>query len=277
MLTIKSTACAGILLGLVATNAFADPYGSPYGSAKFGWTQEKATHIKNTAVSGDTTNPPIKSNFQHSTYVYGGALGYQYTGFLAPLRMEGEYLYRSNVEHNSSPILLTGTSTMTSNLYTQTILGNVYVDIPITNMFQLFIGGGGGLANTRTHTKRDSSGTITKNETDRDAVSWMATAGLSIKPIEWIAVEASYRYSDLGSVRWGVGDIELTSNSYTANEVMVGIRLIAPDGKKKPQQRHQATEYTPVPVIVRDQSYPQDNTSERSRRQKAAGDTKADK
>lgn len=275
MRKMKLTACAGILLGFVSTCAMAD-YGSPYGAGKFGWTQEKASSIENTAVSGDTTSAPTKNNMQKSTYLYGGALGYQYNGFIAPIRFEGEYLYRATIDHNSDPILVGGTSSMKTNLYTQTIMGNLYLDIPITDMFLFFVGGGGGLANTRTHTTRTASTVVTKNETDRDAVTWMATAGMTIKPADWFALEASYRYSNLGSVRWSVGDIELTSNNFTANEVLVGFRLTAPgSAKPKPVQRYQASEYSPP--AVKEQNYPQDNSNERARRQKAAGDTKADK
>jgi opacity protein-like surface antigen len=264
----------------------ADYYGSPYISGKFGITQMQANNITN--ISPTTIpNPPTVTTMERSSLVYGGSVGYQfdgYNGFSIPIRFEGEYLYRSLVDYDDNPIVVTGINALSSNLYTQTILGNIFLDIPVTEMFQFFVGGGGGLSNARTHSKIYDIATgalLETSITDRDAASWMASAGINVKPLKWIAVELSYRYSDLGSVRWtsaGTND-DLQSNNFIANEVFLGVRLIAPSSEKPPAaQRYQATEYV-APAPVKEQNYVpvKNNTNERARRQKAAGDVKADK
>lgn len=274
------SACAGILLGFASLSAMAD-YGSPYFSAKGGLSQMEAKEISNVNLLAPGT--PSTNNMQHSSYVYGGALGYQfngYEGFSVPVRFEGEYMYRSPIDYNANPIMIGGTTQLTSEAYTQTVLGNLYIDIPVIPVFQFFVGGGGGISNARTHSKvyNNATGTLLATSiTDRDAASWMATAGITVKPAKWLALEASYRYSGLGSIRWtnAATGVDLQSNSYIANEVLVGFRLIMPDGNKPRPPMHQV-EYQPAPVAP-PVIAPVDTGSERKRRQKAAGDVKKDK
>ncbi len=226
----KVASCAGILLSFLANSAFADDYsGELYIEGKGGgsWATMKSLSAK--PLSG--TDVTVNHKSQESTrWMYGGAIGYQFGNTAIPVRIETEYLRRDKYEYDSSTLFVGRTESIRSSIVNQTVLGNLFVDIPLTDNFMVFIGGGMGVAFNRTHTNFVSAGTTTTDSTDRVAYSWMGSAGMGFQATDWLALNLSYRYSDLGDVRWSVGEssFQMNSGSFRAHEGMLGFRLTMP-------------------------------------------------
>ena len=124
---------------------------------------------------------------------------------------------------------------MKSTLQSQDVLGNLIVDIPVVEMFGFFVGGGAGLAFNRTTNELFFDTFTLDTNTDRNGFAWMATAGFSILPTHWLAMDFSYRYSSLGAVRWN-DYVELTSNSFSAQEAFLTFRFTLPSRDNTGQQ-----------------------------------------
>jgi opacity protein-like surface antigen len=244
----KHSICASLLSLFVSLPAFSD-VGNIYGTGKIGWSWENLTSVSDSS----TGVPPVSTSANAGVLAYGGAVGFRWNTFLIPIRMEVDYTYRNNLSYNTD--LVGGLATqLKSTVQSQTILGNLYIDIPVVDMFSVFLGGGGGLAYNTTNNKFIEAPITDKSTTYRDAGAWMATAGVSVIPLEWLAIDLSYRYSGLGSVRWtgvGVGE-ELNSTNFTAQEVFLGFRFTVPSEKRaepRPLPYRPKEEPVAAPVI----------------------------
>lgn len=271
----KKAACAGILLCFLANSGFATDYqGHLYGEAKGGgsWATMKSLSAK--PLSG--TDVTVNKKKQESTrFLYGGSIGYQFGSTAVPVRIETEYLRRYKYQYNSNTLFVGRSESLKSDIVSQTVLGNLFIDIPVTDMFMVFIGGGMGVAFNRTHSQFIDGGTTTKSSTDRVAYSWMGSAGMGVQPTDWLAVTLSYRYSDLGDVRWSVDQsgFQMNSGSFRAHEALLGIRLSMPKSWSQ-------TIDNPGSGASSQRSAPNYHSyqeSEAARRQQAAGNIYADK
>lgn len=194
---------------------------------------------------------PIESDFTDNVVAWGGAVGYEYNKWLVPLRMEAEYLYRNHYAYNTG---IAGFSTselqFNSTVDTQTLLANFYMDLPVTSMFNVFFGGGLGEAINTTNSKLTGTTVVedVRGKIDNYDFSWMATAGITVKPLKWLAFDLSYRYSDLGdiSMRAGAADDvqgEIDTTSFAAQELFLGIRIDVPNMYKKPHHKKAHHQY----------------------------------
>lgn len=222
-----------ILLTCCTGQAFADR-GAFYIEGKFGGSRGDSGTFKGDAfaVSPD--------HFVENVYVWGGAIGYTYKPWAVPLRMEVEYLYRNHYPFSTSAsgdMVPTGT-TLKSHTNTQTILGNAYVDIPLSSMFAVFFGGGIGeaISTTETTVNVPTIGTFSGSD-DSAGFSWMGTAGFSVIPVKWLFLSLSYRYSGLNDISSNSG-APLASTGFTDQEILFGVRVMIPDlypGASKPR------------------------------------------
>lgn len=212
--------CGTLLLAIITTPSFAER-GAFYVEGKFGGSHGQAKDFEATDV---TVEP---NHFDENVYVWGGAVGYTYKPWAAPLRMEAEYLYRNHYPYHADESG-SGTPTGTSfhqHTNTQTILANFYIDVPLTRMFALFGGGGVGAAMSTTYSTTIVSGVTEETQrNDDNGFSWMGTAGFSVMPVKWMALSLSYRYSGLNGITSVV-----QSDNFNAQEIMLGLRFMVPD------------------------------------------------
>lgn len=220
--------CAVLLSTLVSIPAMAD-VGNIYAAGKFGLSWEELRSISDNYPSSDRTL--TKKSAKENVLAYGGAVGYKWNYFLVPIRTEVDYTFRNGLTYNANPVFVGETDSIKSNVKSQTILANIFVDIPVVDMFGFFIGGGGGAALTTTENKVTTTTDVLRTDTDRIGAAWMASAGMSVFPTDWLALDLAYRYSNLNAAFWDVPGTttDLKSHNYTANEVFLSVRLMIPD------------------------------------------------
>lgn len=228
----KVTLSAGILLCFITNTALAiDLSGQPYIEGKLGYSWSKGKDVKAKPSSTDIQFPD--DDFNSNSFLGGGSIGYQFTGAAVPVRIEAEYLRRSQFDYNT-----TATSAFSNNvpfdsdITNQTALANLFVDIPLTERFTGFVGGGLGASFNDTHTKVTAGPSVFRDDASQSSFSWMLSAGAGIQATDWLAVTLSYRYSDLGDIRWeSVSTVKdkIDSTSFYAHEAMVGFRLTMPN------------------------------------------------
>lgn len=242
----KQGLCATLLSTLVSLPAFAD-LGNPYVSGKVGGSRENLRSINSN--SSTPLLEPTKTSEIETVWAFGGAAGYRFNTFVVPVRVEADYTYRDNMGYNADPVYFGETPSLKSTVQSQTILGNLYIDIPLVPMFGVFVGGGAGLAFNRTHNKVTEAGVVYKSTTDRNDVAWMGTAGLSLVPINWMAIDLSYRYSGLGSVYWSDGPVGLNSTNFTSQDIFLTFRFTLPsrDFGGRPEPVHYKPKPQPMP------------------------------
>jgi opacity protein-like surface antigen len=222
----KQSMCAALLSAFVSLPALAD-LGNAYASGKIGWAWENITTIDNTSLFVPELLP-AETSTSGNALSYGGSVGYRFNTFYVPIRLEVDYTNRNNTSYNPNPIYLGHPDHLKSTLQSQDVLGNVIVDVPVVEMFGFFVGAGAGLGFNRTTNKLYSDGDVFETNTDRNGFAWMATAGLSVLPLHWLAIDVSYRYNGLGAVRWTDTYAELTSNNFSAQEVFLSFRFTLP-------------------------------------------------
>lgn len=221
---MKQGLCAALLCTFATAPALADDMmGALYVAGKAGGSWAEVRSIKNTSAT--ETGTVNKKSFNESAYAFGGSIGYKWSYFIVPVRFEADYTYRKQYPYKPNPVLVGGSSELKSEVISQTILGAAYVDIPLVDYFGVFIGGGLGLGFNETQSKLISGSTVTNNNTDRNEFAWMGTAGVSITPNDWFALDLAYRYADNGSIRWNVSSTDLTSNNFIAHEGYLNFRI----------------------------------------------------
>ncbi len=276
---MKKTLISSAILALFAGQALA--VSGIYVAPKVGWSGGEISDF-DIDFAYSSKLPPNETvlSSKDSSYTnvvgWGGAVGYKYDSMRLPLRMETEYLYRNHYTMDSMfhparggavvgpfvPPVTKNSESFTSTVDSQTILANFYLDIPVTKMFALFVGAGlGGALNYSNSSLSiyDKTGLFAGSASGKDhdyAFSWMGTAGVTVNPLEWLAIDLSYRYSDLGDVTYrientvdiggskgGVTSLSAYDSELTAQEVYLGFRFMIPDFYKKPEHKHVKHQY----------------------------------
>lgn len=244
---------AALLSAFVSIPAFAD-MGNIYASGKIGWAWMELTDVYNSSSVPPlfTSSEPFNSGNDQSVLAYGGAIGYQWNAFLIPVRMEVDYTYRNKLDYDTNFEYTNDDASLSTTVQSQTLLGNFYLDLPLVQMFGLFVGGGLGVAfNTTENSLNVADGTyFTDNSTDQFDLAWMVTAGMSFTPLEWMAVDLSYRYSDLGNVLWSTPIYaEFSSDHFTSQDLFLTFRFTMPSAPRPPAM-------APVPYTPKAQPEP---------------------
>lgn len=175
------------------------------------------------AVRGGVTNYNLNAKDDNSTTKamedYGnvwnvsGALGYKYKY----VRIEGEYIYRDDVDDSYATTTPTTAATVINHKVTMesdSFMANMYLDLMPNYWISPYVAGGLGL--TRLSVKNvsnDGGATLTD---DADNFTWMLGAGLSLRLNRCINLDGGYRYLDMGDI--GGANIN-------AHEVYGGLRF----------------------------------------------------
>jgi opacity protein-like surface antigen len=151
----------------------------------------------------------------------GGALGLHYDGSPVGVRVEFEAQAARDIDLNTL-----GRFPLDSELHTWTMLGNIWLDCPITDVVSIFGGGGLGMAVTdMTTTIFYGVGDKTRNDT---TFAWQVGGGLSFAATDWLTFDTSYRFVDLGQpdLKYRVyafpSDLEMQLHSH---DVVFGVRM----------------------------------------------------
>jgi len=118
---------------------------------------------------------------------------------------------------------INGTLDYETNVQTWNLMGNIWLDFPITEMFSVFTGGGLGIGVTDIDTTDFQVG---GNSRDDTTFAWQVGGGFTVDLTDWLALDTSYRYIDLGQPDLtfnggnGLYELELTSP-----DVVMGVRF----------------------------------------------------
>jgi opacity protein-like surface antigen len=293
-ITMKTKFYAALLSTLVSIPAFAD-LGNIYASGKvgWGWMDLKDVDESSGLPPSYAASEPSTSSISQGELAYGGAVGLQWNAFLIPIRTEVDYTYRNHLNYNTDFLYQNNPkdgSSLESTVQSQTLLGNLYFDLPLTQLFSLFIGGGAGVAFNTTNTNLYipvPALADTESTTDEFGFAWIFTAGASLTPTEWLAIDLSYRYSDLGDVLWASPlHTEFSSSNFTSQDVFLSLRFTMPSEKRppapapmpyKPKAEPEPIPVTKSPAYVKPETKSPSYDAERARRVKKTGDVNKDK
>lgn len=121
-----------------------------------------------------------------------GAIGYKYKF----IRVEGEYIYRDDVDDTYKIPGLSGT--YQSTLESDSFMANMYVDLMPNYWISPFISG--GLGWTRLDLSNQDTGQLNKVKYSSDNFTWSLGAGLSIRLNRCLNIDGGYRYLDMGDI-----------------------------------------------------------------------------
>ena len=160
----------------------------------------------------------------YSQFTLGGALAAGYDFWpqqMLPLRVEIEFAMRGNSETEWSGFH--GTSEMTFN--STTLLANVYYDFHNSTAFTPYIGAGLGLAFNYLGVDTEYYGGGGDSMDDRQTnFAWQVGVGVAYAINENIAVDAAYRYLDLGYTQLDSHGYDMGIRPYN-HEFMLGLRF----------------------------------------------------
>ncbi len=161
----------------------------------------------------------------HSQFTLGGAIaaGYDFWfSHMIPIRAELELALRGNGENSENGRY--GDTKLTTN--STTLLANFYYDFHNSTAFTPYVGAGIGLAfNYLGVDVHDSAWNRGYSCDDRSTnFAWQVGAGVAYSFNENIAVDAGYRYLDLGYTETKTNGYNVGIRPYN-HEVMLGLRI----------------------------------------------------
>jgi len=178
--------------------------------------------------TGQTLQETRTSNM---TGGFGMAAGYEWMyRYHVPLRTELEFMNRTDVTYDASPLALTGTSgALASTAQNVTTMANVYWHFPIgSRLWWPYVSAGLGWAhNTVKSQYTPTGGQSAHYKSTSDNLAWSAGAGGSLHLGPGMTNDIELRYVDLGAANWGLPsqNIETKSNGgFSATELIFAIR-----------------------------------------------------
>lgn len=161
----------------------------------------------------------------YSQFTLGGAIaaGYDFWfSHMIPIRAELELALRGNSETSDSGPW--GSSKLTTN--STTLLANVYYDFHNSTAFTPYVGAGIGLAfNYLGVDVHDYATNMGYSCDDRSTnFAWQVGAGVAYSFNENMAIDAGYRYLDLGYTETKTRGYNVGIRPYN-HEVMLGLRI----------------------------------------------------
>jgi opacity protein-like surface antigen len=225
-------ASLGLLATIAATPATAVELYASFGtgmsftSADSGGINWFGPHL-NTGEANDTV-PPF-------TGALGVAFAPEEVGFAGlGLRLElagaGNYATRFTTNSFAPPV---PTFFYETEVDAWTGMVNLWVDVPLTGEFGLYVGGGAGFASV--HLETDDT-VVQGVETDIN-FAWTAGAGVSWRVAPWAVLDLGYRYVDLGDAATELVDPApsvppsyLTLDNMRSHQVLTSFRIQMPAG-----------------------------------------------
>ena len=161
----------------------------------------------------------------HSQFTLGGAIaaGYDFWfSHMIPIRAELELALRGNSENSEDGPW--GSTKLTTN--STTLLANVYYDFHNSTAFTPYVGAGVGLAfNYLGVDVHDNARNLGYSCDDRSTnFAWQVGAGVAYSINENMAIDAGYRYLDLGYTETKTSGTSVGIRPYN-HEVMLGLRI----------------------------------------------------
>jgi len=186
------------------------------GNVGGGFTKGRAT--------GSISGFPNSGSDRDEDVFGGGSLGIQYdhSPVGARVELEGQAARGLDLETDAGPM---GAFTLHTNVNTWTLFGNIWLDFPLTDALSVFAGGGMGIAVTDMTSVANGGGDKTRDDT---TWAWQAGGGVSFAATDWLTLDTSYRFVDLGEpdLKFRIApfpsDLEMHLQSH---DVMLGVRV----------------------------------------------------
>ena len=206
-----------------------DPDKGWYVSGKGGPSFAQLSGIS--ATNGGAVN---SDHGQNIVGAFGMAAGYEWSyRYHVPLRTELEFMNRTEVTYNSSPLLLGGGSgALASTVQNITTMAKAYWHFPVgsENWWPFLSGGLGWSHNTAKSQFTPSSGSPLRNTHASDDLAWSVGTGATFKLGPQVMNDVEIRYVDLGKADWGLpgGQNVATKGigDFSATEVSFAIRVM---------------------------------------------------
>ncbi|MBX9633870.1 MAG: outer membrane beta-barrel protein [Magnetospirillum sp.] len=139
---------------------------------------------------------------------FGMAAGYEWAyKYRVPLRTELEFINRTEVTYDASPLLLNRPSgSLASTVQNVTTMAKAFYHFPVgSSQWWPFISGGLGWSHNNAKSQyTPSGGTMTKYQNATDDLAWSVGAGATFKLGPDVMNDIELRYVDLGKVNWGL-------------------------------------------------------------------------
>lgn len=233
----------GAAVSILATQAFApsalasdqapikitDPLWGWYVAGKGGPSYSTVGNIHSTG--NGTINDGNAKNMIGS---FGMSAGYEWMyRYRIPLRTEFEFMNRTEVTYNASPVLLgTSSGALASTLQNVTGMAKAYWYFPVNSPnWWPFISGGVGWSHNTIKSQYSVSNVNAVNNTHTiDDVAWSGGVGATFKLGPKVMNDVEIRYVDLGKANWGMpAGRNIATNGlggFAATEVNFAIRVM---------------------------------------------------
>ncbi|MEW5772273.1 MAG: outer membrane beta-barrel protein [Thermodesulfobacteriota bacterium] len=220
---------AGIIVLMLSGQALAGENLPIYIGAKLGVSAMTADDVENTT---DVSNPATVNNTSEDDTLtaLGLAAGFNWKEMAGvPLRTEIEYMYRSEFSYEANPTFKdAGAPTKVDvDMTVQTLLVNLFLDIPTDSALTPYVGGGLGWAFLESDCVATvlATGDTADRSNEETNLAWHVGGGLAYAINENWTADLGYRYIDFGSMEWGrTAVLGLKADEITAHEVLLGIR-----------------------------------------------------
>ena len=218
-----------------------DPSKGWYVSGKGGPSFE---YLSGVAASQSGASP-TEDAAENVVGAFGMAGGYEWTyRYHVPLRTELEFMNRTEINYDASPVLpgSPGTS-LSSTIQNVTTMAKAYWHFPVgSEMWWPFVSGGLGWShNTVKNRYTPNGGAMSKTTRTSDDLAWSLGVGTTFKLGPYVMNDIEIRYVDLGDVDWGLpseqGIQAVGPGAYTATEVTFGLIPTALTNDRRPLAR----------------------------------------
>lgn len=165
---------------------------------------------------------------------FGMAGGYEWSyRYHVPLRTELEFMNRTELTYDASPMLSTpGSGALASTVQNITTMARGYWHFPVgSRAWWPFVSAGLGWSHNTTKSQyTPSGGTMSKQKASSDDLAWSVGAGATFKLGPDVMNDVELRYVDLGRVDWGLPagqDIQVDGlGHFGATELVFSIRYM---------------------------------------------------
>ena len=180
--------------------------------------------------SGNSTTEDSSSNVIGA---FGMAAGYEWSyRYRVPLRTELEFMNRTEVTYDASPVMQGGSDALASTVQNVTTMGKAYWHFPVeSDKWWPFVSAGLGWSHNNVKSRyTPSGGTMVKTTHASDDLAWSVGAGATFKLGPDVMNDIELRYVDLGKVDWGMPasrNVETKGiGDFSATEVVFSLRYM---------------------------------------------------
>jgi len=223
--------------GWPALEAKAQEFNSIYVAPRLIYSKQNGDMSKATYSDGLDSFRALGGEDSDTNFGLGVALGLDLSYSTAyPVRVEAEYVYRSEASFKNSPRKIGGTGVSASQSFkvaAHSLMANAFYDINTDTPLTPYFGGGLGMAFLDAKYKSSINGAQTKKSSTDWNLAWNVGAGVAYQFNDSLALDFGYRYVDLGSSECGVSAAGSSGASfktdgkvdYTTHEFSLGLRF----------------------------------------------------